>query len=161
MKAVLDQVKDKNVRVYRRYGVRSVEGLEQPQEEEVTYILSEDASHNYTVKLPDEDTDSWWLIASITNAFSVGSRHQGHTPIFQTPPHLSPPVDEVKLVSKEDYEKLLAEIDKRIEAKEKDIREIPENFVDDRAILKEELIAEVKKTGEISKDSLLKLLENF
>lgn len=161
MKAVLDQITDDSIRVFRRYGVRSVQGIEQPQEEEVTYILSEDANHNYTVKLPGEDPDSWWLIASITNPFSVSSQHQGHTPIYQTPPHLTPPLDEVRLVSKDEYEKLLAEIDERIKAQAEFMQTLPDSHVDERAVLKEELISEVKKTGEISKESLLKLLENL
>lgn len=161
MKAIQDQVDDKNIRVFRRYGIRSTQGIEQPQEEVITYVLHEDPTHNYTVQLPGEDPDSWWLIASITNPLSLRSEFAGHTPIYQTPPHLSAPVDDVKLISKVQYEKVLAEIDDRILGEVDSISKVHETHVDPKLQEKEKLLKELKDTGELSKKSLVAFLEKF
>mgnify|MGYP000896239066 FL=1 len=159
MSAILDQVKDDDVRVFRRYGIRTIDGVEYPQEEVITYRRSKDADHNYTYKLPQEE--DWWLIESVVNLFTADISHQGHTPISSVAPHLNTPKDDVKLIIQDEYENLINGINKRIEEEKEISQKILETFVDEKQKAKKDFIAKLKKDKEVSVDSLIEFLEKF
>ena len=91
----------------------------------------------------------------------MSANYEGHTKIYQVPPHLVPPSKDITLVDRKRYDALLAEIDQRIEAERAQQQEVLKEQLVQRNDTKEKLIESLKKGDQVDTSALAAFLEQI